>query len=540
MKSKFLNNVKGNVFGGITAAIIALPVALAFGLSSGMGPMAGLYSAVCVGLFAALFGGTPAQISGPTGPMTVVMAATLINLNDVDAEAGLAMGFTVVVLAGCFQILFGLAKLGRYITLVPYPVISGFMSGVGVIIIILQLPPLFGYPLLANPWQTVLNITDMLAAPNYTTFYIGLIVLVIAFFWQGRLNQFFPAYLLALIVGTVIYLIIFKNNADMIAVIGNIPSGIPKLHWPTFDIPHLRVIITSALLLAVLGAVDSLFTSLVADNITHEHHHSDRELIGQGLGNMASGLIGGLPGAGATMRTVASIQAGGSTSLAGIVHSLILLAVVLGAGHYFSSIPHAVLAGILIKVGTDIIDWKFIVRLYRLPIFSSILMLIVLLLTVFVDLISAVFVGVFIANLVTIDRLSHIQLDGISLSDGIKNRHDLLSSEADKLRKKRGQIVLFRLVGAISFGVARQIKKQISDFKEHQVLVLDLSRVSLVGVTSIIMIDDIVQAELNKNNKVYIIMDEEGVDENLEKISILKKLKQEYFVKSLDEVLRKC
>ncbi|WP_257786790.1 SulP family inorganic anion transporter [Piscirickettsia salmonis] len=133
MKSKFLNNVKGNVFGGITAAIIALPVALAFGLSSGMGPMAGLYSAVCVGLFAALFGGTPAQISGPTGPMTVVMAATLINLNDVDAEAGLAMGFTVVVLAGCFQILFGLAKLGRYITLVPYPVISGFMSGVGVV-----------------------------------------------------------------------------------------------------------------------------------------------------------------------------------------------------------------------------------------------------------------------------------------------------------------------------------------------------------------------------------------------------------------------
>ncbi|PEQ16931.1 SulP family inorganic anion transporter [Piscirickettsia salmonis] len=540
MKSKFLNNVKGNVFGGITAAIIALPVALAFGLSSGMGPMAGLYSAVCVGLFAALFDGTPAQISGPTGPMTVVMAATLINLNDVDAEAGLAMGFTVVVLAGCFQILFGLAKLGRYITLVPYPVISGFMSGVGVIIIILQLPPLFGYPLLANLWQTVLNITDMLAAPNYTTFYIGLIVLVIAFFWQGRLNQFFPAYLLALIVGTVIYLIIFKNNADMISVIGNIPSGIPKLHWPTFDIPHLRVIITSALLLAVLGAVDSLFTSLVANNITHEHHHSDRELIGQGLGNMASGLIGGLPGAGATMRTVASIQAGGSTSLAGIVHSLILLAVVLGAGHYFSSIPHAVLAGILIKVGTDIIDWKFIVRLYRLPIFSSILMLIVLLLTVFVDLISAVFVGVFIANLVTIDRLSHIQLDGISLSDGIKNRHDLLSSEADKLRKKRGQIVLFRLVGAISFGVARQIKKQISDFKEHQMLVLDLSRVSLVGVTSIIMIDDIVQAELNKNNKVYIIMDEEGVDENLEKISILKKLKQEYFVKSLDEVLRKC
>ncbi|WP_230384875.1 SulP family inorganic anion transporter [Piscirickettsia salmonis] len=519
---------------------MALPVALAFGLSSGMGPMAGLYSAVCVGLFAALFDGTPAQISGPTGPMTVVMAATLINLNDVDAEAGLAMGFTVVVLAGCFQILFGLAKLGRYITLVPYPVISGFMSGVGVIIIILQLPPLFGYPLLANLWQTVLNITDMLAAPNYTTFYIGLIVLVIAFFWQGRLNQFFPAYLLALIVGTVIYLIIFKNNADMISVIGNIPSGIPKLHWPTFDIPHLRVIITSALLLAVLGAVDSLFTSLVANNITHEHHHSDRELIGQGLGNMASGLIGGLPGAGATMRTVASIQAGGSTSLAGIVHSLILLAVVLGAGHYFSSIPHAVLAGILIKVGTDIIDWKFIVRLYRLPIFSSILMLIVLLLTVFVDLISAVFVGVFIANLVTIDRLSHIQLDGISLSDGIKNRHDLLSSEADKLRKKRGQIVLFRLVGAISFGVARQIKKQISDFKEHQMLVLDLSRVSLVGVTSIIMIDDIVQAELNKNNKVYIIMDEEGVDENLEKISILKKLKQEYFVKSLDEVLRKC
>ncbi|WP_201258089.1 SulP family inorganic anion transporter [Piscirickettsia litoralis] len=332
------------------------------------------------------------------------------------------------------------------------------------------------------------------------------------------MNQLFPSALLALVFGTLLYILFFSD--DSIAVIGHIPAGLPELHWPTFDWGHLRIIITSALLLAVLGSIDSLLTSLVVDNMTHQHHNSDRELIGQGLGNMASGLIGGLPGAGATMRTVASIRAGGSTPLSGIIHSLFLLAVVLGASRYFSSIPHAVLAGILIKVGTDIIDWKFIIRLHCLPIFSSALMLLVLFLTVFVDLITAVFVGVFIANLVTIDRLSHIQLDGLALSDGTRNRKDVLESEAIKLRKQKGQVVLFRLVGAISFGVARQIKKQITDFKNHRVLVLDLSHVSFVGITSIIMVDDIVQAEFKKNNKVYIITDEGRMNKSLEKFRL--------------------
>ena len=363
-------NLRGDIFGGITAAVVALPLALAFGVSSGAGAIAGLYGAVIVGFFAALFGGTPSQISGPTGPMTVVIAtvfATLVGGN----PDNLPLAFTVIFLGGVFQILFGLMRLGKYITLMPYTVISGFMSGVGVIIILLQIGPFLGHPASANVIESVNNYPEFVREVNPAAAILGILTLAIVFLTPAKITRFVPSPLMALIVGTLVAIYVFPDK-DLL-LIGEIPSGLPHLQLPTFTAARFRNILGYGLMLAVLGAIDSLLTSLVADNITRTQHDSDRELIGQGIGNLISGLCGGLPGAGATMRTVINVKTGGKTPISGMVHALVLLVVVLGAGGLTQNIPHAVLAGILIKVGIDIIDWSFLTRAHykNLPLFIA-------------------------------------------------------------------------------------------------------------------------------------------------------------------------
>ncbi|MEM1427610.1 MAG: SulP family inorganic anion transporter, partial [Cyanobacteria bacterium P01_H01_bin.130] len=349
-------NLRGDFFGGLTAAIVALPLALAFGVASGIGPIAGLYGAACVGFFAALLGGTPSQISGPTGPMTVVMAATFASLTQgqTDPQAGLALAFTVVMLGGVFQILMGILQFGKYITLMPYTVISGFMSGVGVIIVIPQIAPLFGHPSTANILDSLTALPGVIRNANPIAELLGVLTLFIVFAAPRRLNRILPAPLLALVACTLLSVLVFPEGS--IPRIGTIPSGLPELHLPYITLNNLKNILGYGLMLAILGSIDSLLTSLVADNITRTQHDSDRELIGQGIGNLFSGLIGGLPGAGATMRTVINVQSGGRTPISGIIHALILVAIVLKAGPLTAPIPHAVLAGILIKVGIDIID----------------------------------------------------------------------------------------------------------------------------------------------------------------------------------------
>lgn len=355
-------NLRGDLFGGLTAAIVALPLALAFGVSVSPddGAIMGLYGAVFIGFFAALFGGTPAQISGPTGPMTVVMATVFSTLVNKNPETGLGMAFTVVMLGGIFQILFGVLRLGKYITLMPYTVISGFMSGIGFIILFLQIGPFFGHPGSANVIQSLQNLSKFVNNPNPVATGLGALTLIIVFGSPAKLNRIIPAPLLALVVCTLISVFVFPDSG--IPIIGKIPTGLPKLRLPLFDLDQIRDMVGYGLMLATLGSIDSLLTSLVADNITRTTHDSDKELIGQGIGNLIAGLFGGLPGAGATMRTVVNVRAGGKTPISGMVHALVLLVIVLGAGKLTENIPNAVLAGILIKVGIDIIDWSFLKR----------------------------------------------------------------------------------------------------------------------------------------------------------------------------------
>lgn len=352
-------NLRGDIYGGLTAAVVALPLALAFGVASGAGPVAGLYGAIFVGFFAALFGGTPAQVSGPTGPMTVVMAGVITQYGHEPALA-----FTVVMLAGVFQILFGIFKLGRYVNLVPFPVISGFMSGIGCIIIILQLAPLLGHATPGGgPVAVLASLPGLVRTPHADAAIVGLITLAIVCFTPNRINRILPSPLTALVVGTVLVLVLLPG----VPVLGPIPTGLPDPHLPTLTPEAVPGVVKSALVLALLGSIDSLLTSLIADNVTQTYHDSDRELIGQGIGNAIAGAFGAIPGAGATMRTVINVRTGGRTPLSGALHATVLLAIVLGLGRLAQHIPHAVLAGILIKVGIDIIDWPYLKRIREAP-----------------------------------------------------------------------------------------------------------------------------------------------------------------------------
>lgn len=472
------SNLRGDLTGGLTAGIVALPLALALGVASGLGPMAGLYGAIAVGFFAALFGGTPSQISGPTGPMVVVLAGLFASLS-----GNVELILTAVVLAGLMQILFGLLGVGQYIRLVPYPVISGFMSGIGAIIIILQLGRLMGHEPPGGTIGALSYLPTALMDINFTTLALGVGTLVIAYKWPASLGKYVPGALAALIIGTLVSL------ALSVPVLGDIPTGLPSIHLPVFEQGTFFLVLEAAFILAVLGAIDSLLTSLVADNMTRTRHNSSRELIGQGIGNTVAGLIGGIAGAGATMRTVVNIRSGGKERISGMVHALVLLAIVLGLSPLASQIPHAVLAGILVKVGLDIIDWGYLKRAHTGPRWDFALMLLVLGLTVFVDLITAVGVGVVLAALAYVRQVAQLQLDEVNKIP------EYLADEEENtlLEKAKGKVTLFSFGGPLSFGAAADLGHHVREKVRpgSQVLILDFSRVPVVDVSAAMAVETI-------------------------------------------------
>ena len=531
----FRQNLRGDLFGGVTAAVVALPLALAFGIASGAGPVAGLYGAIVVGFFASVFGGTPAQISGPTGPMTVVMTAMTAGYAAEFPDQGLALAFTTVMLGGCFQILFGLARLGKYIIMVPYPVISGFMSGIGAIIILLQLGPLLGFAAGGSVVDAVRALPGQIAGPQLPTLTIGLLTLVIVVAWRGRAGRMIPSPLLGLVVATIAVEVFFP--AVDVARIGEIPTALLALQSINFEAGLLQQMVVNALMLAVLGAIDSLLTSLVADNVTGTHHDSDRELIGQGIGNGLAGLLGGLPGAGATMRTVVNVRAGGSGPLSGAVHALLLLAIATGLGGFFEAIPLAALAGILVKVGIDIVDWPFLRRMHRLPLFPVALMILVFALTVFVDLITAVFVGVFVKNLVTIEKLSHLQLGSVVLSDGVRGAEGLGEPERRLLAAGEGETVLLRITGPVSYGVGRGLKQRVRQYDACRTLVVDISAATIIGVSTLIVLEELVRSALARGAAVKVIAATGAEARALEQVRLRELVGDSNCVASLEHAL---
>ena len=489
------NNIKGDIFGGVTAGIVALPLALAFGIqafsgisdpgAASMGAYAGLVGATLLGFFAALFGGTHSQISGPTGPMTVI-TATLVSGAFASSGGSISTVLVSMSLAalfcGFFQVLFGLIKLGKYVRYIPYPVLSGFMSGIGVIIILQQFYPLVGQSGSGSMVTLLTGLPDAVSHLSPAALLLGLGTVAVIYLFP-LLTKKVPSTLVALLVMTVVSLFI---RMDGVPTIGKIPSGLPlpffansKVSLAGLDwITILKASIIPGLTLAGLGSIDTLLTSVVADNITKTKHNSNRELIGQGIGNAIAGLFCGLPGAGATMRTVVNVKSGGRTQFSGMVHALLLLAVLLGLGSLVQYVPLSVLAGILITVGWGIIDFKGFKDLLNIPRADAVVLIVVFLVTVFVDLLTAVGIGMVIACVLFMKRASDLVEGGYSSSVMTDNElHRGLpappqpdfdkslpwSDEGDITDEMRRHIYIQRLNGPIFFGSITKFKEVMSD-----------------------------------------------------------------------------
>ncbi len=531
-------DLKGDIFGGVTTAIISLPLALAFGVASGAGAEAGLWGAIMVGFFAALFGGSTTLISEPTGPMTVIMTAILTSMMAKYPETGMAMAFTVVMMAGAFQMLLGTLKLGKYVTLMPYSVVSGFMSGIGVILIILQLSPLLGSP--APPGGVVGTLSalpDTVANMQWSELLLGALTLGVLFFFPKQYRKYVPAQLVALVAVTLLSVVAF--DTESIRRIGEIPSGLPSLVFPHFSAEMLTTMVIDALVLGTLGCIDTLLTAVIGDSLTRKEHDSDKELRGQGLANMISGLFGALPGAGATMGTVTNIQVGARSPVSGIVRALVLAIVVLIAGGLTEPIPMAVLAGIAVYVGFNILDWSFIQRAHKVSLSGMAIMYGVMLLTVFVDLIAAVGLGVFISNIIIIEKLSREQTRQVkAISDSDNNSVPLTSDERAMLDRAQGKVLFFYLSGPMIFSVSKAISRQHASIADYDVMILDLSDVPMIDVTVGLALENAIKDAKDVNCEVFLLCPNERTREQLDKFQMMDLIAEGHDCTSREQALQ--
>ncbi|CAL2089486.1 SulP family inorganic anion transporter [Tenacibaculum sp. 190524A02b] len=562
MKQLF-SNLKGDLFGGITAGIVALPLALAFGVSSGLGPSAGLYGAIFIAFFAALFGGTDTQISGPTAPMTavsMVVIASIIAVNDGNIEQALPIILSVFLLAGILQIVLGLLGFGKYIRFMPYPVVSGFMTAIGVIILVTQILPAIGYYakedsayvekfkplaeeiilenilkdeagegiLVLEDFKETINRANKITqedimkeaktlAGKESSGVIGtfkvlpkalkninllelILTLATIFIIYGfkRITTAVPSTLVALVVMTAIALIFDLNYRP----IEEIPSGlpIPNLEIFTgFSFSAITPYLFTAFTLALLGAIDSLLTSIVADNMTKTKHKPDKELVGQGIGNSIAAVFGGIPGAGATIRTVVNINSGGKTKLSGMIAGVMLLMVLLLIGPTASKIPAAVLAGVLITVGIGVMDYKGLKAIPNLPkdvklgpfkVSSEvIIMFVVLLLSTFWDLVYAVGIGLVIASLIFMKKIGEVTA---KRSDVVTLKEEAWDDESEFPINLAEEVFIKHINGPLFFGSTndfQQLAKQIP--KTASVVIIRMGKMPYIDQSGLFTLEDI-------------------------------------------------
>ena len=568
---KLFSNIKGDAFGGITAGIVALPLALAFGVSSGLGPAAGLYGAIFISFFAAIFGGTSTQISGPTAPMTavsMVIIAGIVAANDGDVSKALPAILTVFLLAGLFQVGLGVLGLGKYIRYIPYPVVSGFMTAIGLIILLTQILPSVGYYpkedteyvqqfkphaeevilqnilkeeagegilVLENFEETTLRGSEItseqiltesktLAAKdasgtigalkvlpralkniNWLEFLLALGTIIIIYGFK-RITKAVPSTLVALVVMSGIAVAFGLDYKTIEAI----PTGIPEINFEifsNFNLSSITPYIFTALTLSLLGAIDSLLTSVVADNMTKTKHKPNKELIGQGIGNSIAALFGGIPGAGATIRTVVNINAGGKTKLSGMIAGIMLLIVMMVFADVASKIPAAVLAGILITVGIGVMDYKGLkaipslprdIKLGPLKLSSEVLiMLIVLGLSTFWDLIYAVGIGLIIASLMFMKKIGDLTAER---SDVKPLKEESWSDEIDFPEDLKEKVFIKHIKGPLFFGSTsefQQLSQQIPT--TAKIVIMRLGRMQYMDQSGLYAMEDMLQ-ELKKND----------------------------------------
>ena len=520
-----LQTLRGDIFGGVTAAVVGLPVALAFGVASGLGAVAGIYGAIAVGFFAAVFGGTRSQISGPTGPMAVAMAVIVTTHAESLAEA-----FTIVIMAGIIQILLGVLRIGRFVAYTPYSVISGFMSGIGVIIILLQTLPFLGAAgATGGPLGAIRAWPDMMTEVNFNALAIAAVTLAVGVAWRGRFSKFLPPTLAALIAGTLLSVLWLSDTP----VIGEVPTGLPSFQLPALSVGVLVAAVQPALIIALLGSIDSLLTSLVADSMTRTRHNPNRELVGQGIGNTVAGFIGGLPGAGATLGTVVNIRAGGRTQLSGVLRAAILLALVLGLGKYVEAIPHAALAGILVKVGWDIIDWRFLTRIRRVQREHVLVMLITMGLTVFLDLVTAVAIGLIAAGMASARQFERLELDSV-VSTPLLDKSFLAARNGMDAFSARVGLVALR--GSFTVASSNKLISTISvDIRDHEVVILDFSDTVYMDDSAALVVEQLIDSAIAQDTECIVMGLAGRPATTLRALNVLQHVPDDRFVETLEE-----
>jgi SulP family sulfate permease len=539
------NNIKGDIFGGVTAGIVALPLALAFGIQAfggindpaapSLGALAGLIGATLLGFFAALFGGTHSQISGPTGPMTVI-TASLISAAWTASSGSFSTVLISMAMAGIFcglfQILFGLIRIGKYVRYIPYPVLSGFMSGIGVIIILQQIYPMIGKKSPVATIDMIINFPSACAdGVSLMALIMGLgtIAIIISL---PRITKKVPATLIALIVMTIISILC---SFDAALTIGNIPSGLPMpffakegidlsgINWFT----AIEAAIVPGLTLAGLGSIDTLLTSVVADNITKTKHNPNQELIGQGIGNCLAGVFCGIAGAGATMRTVVNVKSGGRTQISGMVHALFLLAILLGLGSLVKYVPLSVLAGILITVGWGIIDFRGFKDLTHVPKADAFVLVVVFLMTVFVDLLTAVGIGMVIACFLFMMRAGEIienQYGGRTLADEF-DKNEPWEDEKGLPEDVIKQVYIQRLNGPVFFGSITGFNHVMHDIPEDaKIVIIRMKRVSFMDQSGAYAMETAIKDMQAKGIEVFMTIIQPQPDAIMHKTHIIPTL----------------
>lgn len=485
-----LSSFKGDFLGGITAGVIGLPLCLAFGAASGLGPIAGLYGGITLGILAAVFGGTPTQISAPTGPMTVL--STLIISHEIyifgSLEKALGAILLTFILAGVFQIILGVLRLGKYINYLPYPVISGFMSGIGVIVIAMQFQHLFGSSVKSpTVIDCFMNLPMYVSQMNWQALLIGVITLATVFL-TPKVTKHVPAPLVGLAVGTGLS-ILFKFD---IKTIGEIPTALPTLHLDTiFGIDKTRIthIILPAISLGALGMIDTLLTSVIADKVTKTKHESNRELIGQGIGNIGAAIIGGIPGAGTTTVTLANIKTGASTRLSGVFQGLFILMILMFGAKYAANIPYAVLAGLLVSIGFNIMDYSVFRELKIIPQSDKLIIFIVLILTIVWDLLYATGIGFMLSSIFFMKKMADT-IDRDSKESKIDNISSKLLSFFDDADKFRKDVYIKTLRGPIFFGFANRLEDDIKKIPNIRCLIMDFKDVPYMDQTGLYSVRD--------------------------------------------------
>ena len=544
--SERLQVIRGDVFGGLTAAVVALPLSLAFGVASGLGAVAGLYGAIVVGLLGALLGGSKTQISGPTAPLSVAMAVVFVDYADQD----LAKALAIVALAGLIQVLMGALRLGSYMAYTPYAVVSGFTSAVGLIIILVQLLPLLGSEVaLGGALKSLRSWPDAVSNLDPGALTLGVVSLAICIFWPGRLRRFMPPSVAALLIGTLLAVFWLSD----VPTLAEVPAGLPDIEIPELPLGDIGAALPPAVTIALLGSINSLLTARVADSLTLQSHEPNRELMGVGFANVVVALVGGVPGAGATSCTVANVRAGGRSRMSGALCATILLALVLGLGRYADAIPHAVLAGILIKIGFDIIDWRYITRVRLIPRENLVVLALTLGLSIVSDLVVAVAAGLIAAAMTGARQIERLELDMIVSTplldmtflaedsdeddgdgeDGGDFNFDFdLDDDFDPFAARTG---LLSLRGSFTVASSTKLFSTIrNDVAEHEVVIFDFSQTVFIDDSAALVLGQLVDAAAVADTECIVMGLSELAGTSVHALDVLRRVPEDHFVEDLD------